>query len=62
MLISFDKLIAKYGIKPKGVIHIGANNGAECKAYYSNGVERTIWIKPKEVEIFIKQLKKLKGK
>ena len=51
MLISFNKLIAKYGIKPKGVIHIGANNGAECKAYYSNGVERTIWIEP-IIEVF----------
>ena len=55
MLIPFDKLIKKYNIKPKGVIHIGANNGAECKAYYSNGVERTIWIEP-IIEVF-KQLK-----
>ena len=42
MLIPFDKLIKKYNIKPKGVLHVGANNGAECKAYYDNGVERTI--------------------
>jgi len=51
MLIPFEKLITKYKIHPKGVIHVGANNGAECKAYYGNGVETTIWIEP-IIEVF----------
>jgi len=44
MLIPFDKLIKKYNIKPKGVLHVGASTGQECETYYRNGVERTIWI------------------
>jgi len=44
MLIPFDKLIKKYNIKPKGVLHVGASTGQECEIYYRNGVERTIWI------------------
>lgn len=44
MLIPFSNLIAKYGIKPKGVLHIGASTGQECETYYKNGVERTAWI------------------
>ena len=50
MLIPFKRLIEKYNIKPTGVLHIGANSGAECKEYYNNGVEQTIWVEPiKEV-------------
>ena len=44
MLIPFDKLIKKYNIKPKGVLHVGASAGQECEIYYKNGVDRTIWI------------------
>lgn len=44
MLIPFKTLIEKFKINPKGVCHIGANNGAECVDYYSNGVERTLWV------------------
>jgi len=44
MLIPFPSLIAKYKISPKGVFHIGANNAFEAASYYSNGVERTVWI------------------
>jgi len=44
MLIPFDKLIKKYGINPKGVLHVGASTGQECEIYYKNGVQRTAWI------------------
>jgi len=53
MLIPFNKLINKYGIHPRGVIHVGANEGQECKVYYSTGVKRTIWIEP-IIEVFNK--------
>lgn len=44
MLIPYNKLIEKYNIRPTGVCHIGANTGQEAIDYYSNGVEKTIWI------------------
>lgn len=44
MLIPFDTLCKKYSIKPEGVLHIGANNAAECETYYANGVKRSVWI------------------
>jgi FkbM family methyltransferase len=44
VLIPFDVLCRKYSINPKGVLHIGANNAAECESYYANGVEKTCWI------------------
>lgn len=46
MLIPYDKLVSKYNIQPTGIIHVGANNGAECKTYYDNGVTKTIWFEP----------------
>ena len=46
MLLPYGQLIKKYNIQPKGIIHCGASNGAECKSYYDNGVEQTIWIEP----------------
>ena len=50
MLLPYGQLIKKYNIQPKGVLHVGANNGFEAKTYYNNGVEQTIWIEPiKEV-------------
>jgi FkbM family methyltransferase len=44
MLIDFKYLFKKYNISAKGVIHIGASSGQEVDAYYSNGIERSIWI------------------
>ena len=55
MLIPFKRLIEKYNIKPTGVLHIGANSGAECKEYYNNGVEQTIWVEPIK-EVFEKEV------
>jgi FkbM family methyltransferase len=46
MLIPFATLIDKYGIRPKGVFHIGANTGQEAQQYLDKGVENQIWIEP----------------
>ena len=44
MLIDFRMLWPKYGIKPKGVLHIGANVGEEAPVYLELGVTKQLWI------------------
>jgi FkbM family methyltransferase len=44
MLIDFRGLWPKYNIKPKGVLHIGANVGEEAPVYLELGVKKQIWI------------------
>lgn len=44
MLIPLKELIKNYGIKPRGVIHVGGNTGQELADYYANGVEYSIWV------------------
>lgn len=44
MLIPFDYLFEKYQIRPKGVLHIGANVGEEAPVYDRLGVKKQIWI------------------
>src|ERR1700679_3348336 len=44
MLIDFRGLWPKYNIKPKGVLHIGANVGEEAPVYLKLGVQKQIWI------------------
>jgi len=46
MLINFETLKKEWKIQATGVLHIGANTGQEAKAYYANGIERTVWIEP----------------
>lgn len=46
MLIPFNQLVQKYGIRPKGVFHIGANTGQEFHAYMAEGVMEQVWIEP----------------
>jgi len=48
-----DGLFAKYGIKPKGVLHIGANVGEEAPVYEQLGIKKQIWIEGNP-EIFLK--------
>lgn len=48
MLIDFRKLFPKYGIKPKGVLHVGANVGEEFEVYNELGIYRQIWIEADE--------------
>jgi FkbM family methyltransferase len=44
MLIDFRTLFPKYDIKPKGVLHVGANVGEEAPVYDELGIKNVIWI------------------
>lgn len=44
MLIDFKYLWDKYKINATGVLHVGASEGQEADAYYTNGIRRTLWI------------------
>jgi len=46
-------LFAKYGIKPTGVLHIGANVGEEAPVYEQLGIKKQIWIEGNP-DIFLK--------
>lgn len=58
MLIDFRKLFPKYNIKPKGVLHIGANCGEEAPVYLDLGIQRQIWIEANP-DIFLKLKKNI---
>lgn len=44
MLIDFRQLFPKYNIKPKGVLHVGANVGEEAPVYDQLGIKHVCWI------------------
>lgn len=44
MLIPFEGLVKKYNIKPKGVLHCGANSGQERFEYDRLGFKEVIWV------------------
>lgn len=44
MLIDFRQLFPRYNIKPKGVLHIGANIGEEAPIYNELGITNVTWI------------------
>ncbi len=44
MMIDFDILWPKYGIKPAGVLHLGANTGQEAEVYERHGVKDVVWV------------------
>jgi FkbM family methyltransferase len=46
-------LFAKYNIKPKGVLHIGANVGEEAPVYDQLGIKKQVWIEGNP-EVFLK--------
>lgn len=48
MLIPLDKLIRKYNIPIKGIIHIGAHQAEEADVYEYNGYKNVIWIEGNE--------------
>ena len=48
-------LWARYGIQPKGILHVGGNRGEEAPVYLALGVTKQIWIEANP-EIYI-QLK-----
>ncbi len=44
MLIDFKTLFPKYGINPKGVLHVGASEGQEAQTYADLGIQRVVWV------------------
>jgi len=46
MNINFTKLTEQ--VKPRGVIHVGANTCQELPLYLAHGIENRIWIEPNE--------------
>jgi len=60
MLIDFRRLFPKYRIKPKGVLHVGANKGEEFAVYMELGIKKQIWIEANP-EIYIHLRETLRG-
>jgi FkbM family methyltransferase len=44
MIYSYQDLLKKYNIKPKGIIHIGAHNAEESTVYNRCGTQNVLWI------------------
>lgn len=53
MLIDFRKLFPRYNIKPKGVLHLGANIGEEAIVYNDLWIKTVTWVEANP-EIFVK--------
>jgi FkbM family methyltransferase len=60
MLIDFRALFPKYGIKPNGVLHVGANVGEEAPVYLELGIKRQVWIEANP-EIYLKLKQNIAG-
>lgn len=46
MLLDFDKILKKYNMNIKGVIHIGAHYGQEHTLYKKNGINNIVYFEP----------------
>jgi len=46
MLISLSKVLSKYNLNPKSVIHVGAHWAEEHEDYVNNGIEKFVYIEP----------------
>jgi len=44
MLLEFDKIIQKYNIKIKGILHLGAHNCEEKPLYQKLNINNIIWV------------------
>lgn len=44
MIFSYQYLLNKYNISPKGIIHIGAHYAEESTIYARSGTEKVLWI------------------
>jgi FkbM family methyltransferase len=53
MLIDFRELFPKYGIKPNGVLHVGANVGEEAPVYDELGIKSVCWVEANH-DIYLK--------
>lgn len=60
MLIDFRTLFPKYGINPKGVLHIGGNVGEEFPVYMELGINNQIWFEANP-EIYEKLVENISG-
>jgi len=63
MMIEFDYLWPKYGIKPYGVLHLGANTGQEAPVYAKHDVKEVVWIEaiPQVFEDLAKNIEQFPG-
>jgi FkbM family methyltransferase len=61
MLISVAAIERIWGIKPSGVLHVGAHEGEECAAYQKSSWGSTTWIEanPAKVEFLERQFNTL---
>src|SRR5262245_54348810 len=44
MLISMRRLYEEFGVRPKGVVHLGAHLGEEAPDYAAVGIEQVLWV------------------
>lgn len=44
MIFSYQFLLRKYGINPRGIIHIGAHHAEESTVYSKSGTDKILWI------------------
>lgn len=53
MIFSYQFLLNKYNISPKGIIHIGAHHAEESTTYSKGGTDKILWIEanPELIEI-----------
>lgn len=61
MLISMEDLVTRFGVTPKGVLHLGAHVGEEADAYDRNGVQKVLWIEA-HPEAYVRLLPALAGR
>lgn len=46
MLIPMGDLQSRYGVHPKGVLHVGGHIGEEADAYDAAGIRQVVWVEP----------------
>lgn len=44
MVLQLDVLVRIYGLRPTGVLHLGAHEGEEAEAYQRAGIRRVVWV------------------
>lgn len=63
MIFPYHELLSKYGIKPKGIIHIGAHHAEEGNEYFKFGTNRILWIEgnPELIPLIKKNIEAWEG-
>src|SRR5689334_5871680 len=44
MVLQLDVLVRIYGLRPTGVLHLGAHEGEEAESYAKVGIDRVVWL------------------